>query len=127
MGRLDGKVALVTGAARGVGAEVARLFVREGAQVLLADVRDEPGEAVASSLGAAAAYQRLDVRDEAAWAAAVAAAGDHYGPVDVLVNNAAILLAFLASDESSFCSGGDFAVDGAFTAGHIIPGAPGSY
>ena len=265
MGRLDGKVAIVTGAARGIGAESARLFVREGARVLLGDVRDELGGKTAAELGASACYQRLDVRREEDWAAAVAAARERFGPVNVLVNNAAILevatieetsrarlaelldvnligpflgtqavlpemrvagggsivnvasidalegevgvagyaaskwglrgltkcaalelgrfgirvnavhpgggnpemrepamrrvqeelrrgtkidfsgaprrplgraltlaevasvILFLASDESSFCSGGDFAVDGAFTAGHIVPGAPGTY
>jgi 3alpha(or 20beta)-hydroxysteroid dehydrogenase len=265
MGRLEGKVAIVTGAARGIGAEAARLFVREGARVLLVDVLDERGAQTAAELGPAAAYRRLDVRREADWAAAVAAAHERFGPVAVLVNNAAILevatiaetsrarlaellevnligaflgiqavlpgmraagggsivnvasidalegevgvaayaaskwglrglskcaalelgrygirvnavhpgggnaemrepamrrvreelargtkidfsgmprhplgrsltlaeaahvIAFLASDEASFCSGGDYAVDGAFTAGHIVPGAPGTY
>ena len=265
MGRLDGKVAIVTGAARGIGAETARVFAREGARVLLGDVRDELGEKAAAELGPAACYRRLDVRREEDWAAAVAAARERFGPVSVLVNNAAILevatieettrarlaemldvnligpflgtqavlpelraagggsivnvasidalegevgvagyaaskwglrgltkcaalelgrfgirvnavhpgggnpemrepalrrvqeelrrgtkidftgaprrplgrsltlaeianvILFLASDESSFCSGGDFAVDGGFTAGHIVPGAPGTY
>jgi 3alpha(or 20beta)-hydroxysteroid dehydrogenase len=265
MGRLDGKVALVTGAARGIGAETARALVREGAHVLLGDVRDEQGGKTAAELGLAACYRRLDVRLEEDWAAAVAAARERFGPPNVLVNNAAILevatieettrarlaelldvnligpflgtqavlpgmraagggsivnvasidalegevgvagyaaskwglrgltkcaalelgrfgirvnavhpgggnpemrepalrrvqeelrrgvqidfrgaprlplgrsltlaevanvILFLASDESSFCSGGDFAVDGAFTAGHIVPGAPGTY
>ena len=265
MGRLDGKVAIVTGAARGIGAEAARAFVREGARVLLGDVLDEAGEKTAAELGAAARYRRLDVRLEADWAGAVAEANERFGPVNVLVNNAAILevaaieettrarlgelldvnlvgpflgiqavlpamraagggsivnvasidalegevgvaaysaskwglrgltkcaalelgrhgvrvnavhpgggnpemrapamqrvreelsrgakidfrglprhplgrsvtlveiasmILFLASDEASFCSGGDYAVDGAFTAGHIVPGAPGTY
>jgi 3alpha(or 20beta)-hydroxysteroid dehydrogenase len=265
MGRLDGKVAIVTGAARGIGAEAARVFVREGARVLLGDVLDEAGEKTAAELGAAACYRRLDVRLASDWADAVAAARARFGPVNVLVNNAAILevaaleettrarlgelldvnlvgpflgiqavlpamraagggsivnvasidalegevgvaaysaskwglrglskcaalelgrdgirvnavhpgggnpemrepamlrlreelrrgtkidfaglprhplgrsvtlaeianmILFLASDEASFCSGGDYAVDGAFTAGHIVPGAPGTY
>jgi 3alpha(or 20beta)-hydroxysteroid dehydrogenase len=265
MGRLDGKVAIVTGAARGIGAETARAFVREGARVLLGDVLDERGQKTAAELGPAARYRRLDVRDEGAWAAAVAEASERFGPPNVLVNNAAILevaaieetsrarfaelldvnligpflgiqaalpamraagggsivnvasidalegeagvaayaastwglrgltrcaalelgrwsirvnavhpgggnaemrepavrrvreelargakidfsglprqplgrsvtlaeiasvILFLASDEASFCSGGDYAVDGAFTAGHIVPGAPGTY
>jgi len=91
MGRLDGKVAIVTGAARGIGAEAARVFVREGARVVLGDVLDERGEKTASELGAAAVYRRLDVRSEADWAAAVATARERFGPVNVLVNNAAIL------------------------------------
>jgi 3alpha(or 20beta)-hydroxysteroid dehydrogenase len=265
MGLLEGKVAIVTGAARGIGAETARLFVREGARVVLGDVRDELGEKTAAELGPAALYRRLDVRSEADWGAAVAAARERFGALHVLVNNAAILevatieettraqlaelldvnligpflgtqavlpalraagggsivnvasidalegevgvaayaaskwglrgltkcaalelgrynvrvnavhpgggnpemrepalrrvqaelrrgtqidfkgsprrplgrgvtlaeianvILFLASDESSFCSGGDYAVDGAFTAGHIVPGAPGTY
>ncbi len=91
MGRLDGKIAIVTGAARGTGEATARLFVAEGARVLLADVRDEPGEKVAAELGDAAAYQRLDVRSPDDWSAGVAAAEAAFGPVDALVNNAAIL------------------------------------
>ena len=91
MGRLDGKVAIVTGAARGIGAETARAFVREGARVLLGDVLDEAGAKTAAELGAAACYRRLDVRHEADWAAAVAETRMRFGPVSVLVNNAAIL------------------------------------
>jgi 3alpha(or 20beta)-hydroxysteroid dehydrogenase len=265
MGRLDGKVAIVTGGARGIGAETGRWFVREGARVLLVDVLDDAGGRTAAELGAAAAYRRLDVRSERDWTDAVAAARERFGPVTVLVNNAAVLevaaieettrerfaelldvnligpflgtravlpemraagggsivnvasidalegevgvsayaaskwglrgftkcaalelgrhgirvnavhpgggnpemrepavrrvreelrrgaqidfsgqprrplgrgatlaeianlIGFLASDEASFCSGGDYAVDGAFTAGHIVPGAPGTY
>lgn len=91
MGRLEGKVAIITGAARGQGEAEARLFVAEGARVLLADIRDEEGEAVASDLGDAAAYVHLDVTDAAQWEAAVAHAEERFGPVSVLVNNAGIL------------------------------------
>jgi 3alpha(or 20beta)-hydroxysteroid dehydrogenase len=84
-------VAIVTGAARCTGEATARLFVREGARVLLGDVLDEAGAAVAKDLGAAALYRRLDVRREEDWAAAVAAVRGAFGPVDVLVNNAAVL------------------------------------
>lgn len=73
MARLQGKRALVTGAARGQGAAVARRFVAEGAQVLLGDVLDEQGEALAAELGDAAVYRHLDVTSEDDWAAAVAA------------------------------------------------------
>lgn len=90
-GRLDGKVALITGAARGQGEAEARRFVAEGARVLLTDVLDEEGEAVAASLGDAAAYRRLDVTSEDDWAAAVADAEERFGPITVLVNNAGIL------------------------------------
>ena len=97
MGRLDGKVALVTGAARGQGAAEARLFVREGARVLITDVLDAEGEALARELGPAAQYRRLDVSREEEWSAAVAAA-EKMGPLNVLVNNAAILLAKSIAD-----------------------------
>ena len=91
MGRLDGKVAVITGAARGQGATEARLVAAEGARVLLADVLDAEGEAVAAEIGDAAAYTHLDVTDEAQWQAAVALAEERFGPVSVLVNNAGVL------------------------------------
>jgi 3alpha(or 20beta)-hydroxysteroid dehydrogenase len=90
-GRLEGKVALITGAARGQGEAEARRFVAEGAQVLLTDVLDAEGEAVASSLGDASAYRHLDVTSEEDWIAAVAETEERFGPVSVLVNNAGIL------------------------------------
>jgi 3alpha(or 20beta)-hydroxysteroid dehydrogenase len=93
MGRLDGKVIVVTGAARGLGETVARLGVGQGAQVVLADVRDEEGEAVARELGDDAVFTHLDVRSETDWTDAVALAQSRFGHLDVLVNNAAILLA----------------------------------
>ncbi|MGH9260626.1 MAG: glucose 1-dehydrogenase, partial [Acidimicrobiales bacterium] len=92
MGRLDGKIAIVTGAARGQGAAEARLFAAEGARVVLADVLDDEGETVAAEIGDAAVYTHLDVTDEPQWQAAVALAEDRFGPVTVLVNNAGILL-----------------------------------
>src|SRR5207237_7777367 len=76
--------------ARGQGAAEARLFVAEGAEVVVADVLEAEGRALAADLGAAAAFFALDVRDEAAWAAAVAFGEARFGPVDVLVNNAAV-------------------------------------
>jgi 3alpha(or 20beta)-hydroxysteroid dehydrogenase len=90
-GRLEGKVAIVTGAARGQGEAEARRFVAERASVLLTDVLDEEGMAVAASLGATAAYRRLDVSSEEEWTAAVADAEERFGPVSILVNNAGIL------------------------------------
>lgn len=90
MARLADKTALVTGAARGIGEAVARLFVREGARVLVTDIRDDLGRAVAGDLGAAAVYRRLDVREEADWAAATADALERWGRLDVVVNNAGI-------------------------------------
>jgi 3alpha(or 20beta)-hydroxysteroid dehydrogenase len=90
MARLTGKVALVSGAARGQGEAEARLFVEEGARVVLGDVLDDLGEVVAKDLGDAARYVHLDVRDEGSWRAAVALAEAEFGPVNVLVNNAGI-------------------------------------
>ncbi len=89
MGRLDGKVAMITGGARGQGAEEARLFSAEGATVVITDVLDDQGEACAAGI-ARASYRRLDVRDEAAWQAVVDAVVAAHGRVDVLVNNAGI-------------------------------------
>lgn len=89
--RLKGKVALITGAARGQGEAEARLFVAEGARVVLGDVRDELGEKVAASLGETARYVRLDVAREEDWARAVALAETEFGRLDVLVNNAGIV------------------------------------
>jgi 3alpha(or 20beta)-hydroxysteroid dehydrogenase len=91
MGRLDGKVALISGAARGQGAAEARLFVAEGARVLLGDVLDAEGKEVAAELGEAAAFTHLDVTDEGSWQAGVDEAESRFGPIDVLVNNAGVL------------------------------------
>jgi 3alpha(or 20beta)-hydroxysteroid dehydrogenase len=89
--RLDGKVAIITGAAMGQGATEAAAFVAEGARVLIADVADQEGSALADELGDAARYARLDVRRADQWSAAVQVAEDAFGPVSVLVNNAGIL------------------------------------
>lgn len=87
---LTGKVALVTGAARGMGEAEARLFAALGAQVVLTDLREGEGRTVAASLGSAARFVPHDVTDEESWEAAVAAAVGGFGRLDVLVNNAAI-------------------------------------
>jgi len=87
---LSGIVAVITGAARGQGAEEARLFVELGARVILADVRDELGEQVAAELGERARYEHLDIADEASWTKLVGELVAEHGRVDVLVNNAAI-------------------------------------
>jgi 3alpha(or 20beta)-hydroxysteroid dehydrogenase len=89
--RLEGKVAIVTGAARGTGEATARRFAAEGAQVVLGDILDAAGSAVAQDMGSAAFYQHLDVTQEADWARVVESTLDRFGGVDVLVNNAAIL------------------------------------
>jgi 3alpha(or 20beta)-hydroxysteroid dehydrogenase len=90
-GRLEGKVALITGASRGTGAAIARSFVAEAARVLLVDVLDERGAEVAEELGDAASYRHLDVTDEQAWTATVDVVRSDLGRLDVLVNNAAVL------------------------------------
>lgn len=89
-GRLEGKVALVTGAARGIGAAIARAFVAEGAFVLVTDIDDAQGEAVARALAPSAGYRRLDVRSEDDWESAMAAVLAVHRRLDVLVNNAGI-------------------------------------
>ena len=91
MGRLDGKVALISGGARGQGEAEVELFVAEGAQVVFGDVLDALGEAVAKRLGDNATYLHLDVTSEADWQAALSETEGRYGSVDVLVNNAGIL------------------------------------
>ncbi|MFJ9829229.1 SDR family NAD(P)-dependent oxidoreductase [Streptomyces sp. NPDC101160] len=92
MGKLDGRVVVITGAARGQGEQEARLFAAEGARVVLGDVLDDRGEALAKELGAdQAVYVHLDVTSEAEWAAAVASAKERFGRIDGLVNNAGIL------------------------------------
>ena len=94
MGRLEGKVALISGGARGQGAVEARFFVREGASVVFGDVRDDEGKKVEAEItggGGKATYVHLDVTSEADWRAAVATAVGTYGKLDVLVNNAGIL------------------------------------
>lgn len=91
VGRLDGKVAIITGAARGQGAAEARRFVAEGAVVVIADVLVERGAAVAAELGDRALFVEADVAEEAAWERVIGAAVGRFGRLDILVNNAAIL------------------------------------
>jgi NAD(P)-dependent dehydrogenase (short-subunit alcohol dehydrogenase family) len=88
--RLAGKVALVSGAASGMGASEASIFAREGAKVIVADVLEAEGKQVADKIGAAARFVKLDVTSETEWDAAVKAAVSAFGKLDVLVNNAGI-------------------------------------
>jgi 3alpha(or 20beta)-hydroxysteroid dehydrogenase len=91
MGRLDGKVAIVTGGARGQGEAEVRLFAAEGAKVVVSDVLVDAGKALAASVGDSAAFLRHDVSREDDWEAAVNFAAERFGGLDVLVNNAGIL------------------------------------
>ena len=90
-GRLAGKVAIITGAAKGLGEADARMFVREGARVILTDVDRENGERVASEIGEMAEFQYLDVRHDAEWKALVDDVVARHGKLDVLVNNAGVV------------------------------------
>ena len=102
-GRLAGKVALISGGAKGQGAAETRLFVREGANVVFGDVLDDEGKKVEAEIRAAggqATYVHLDVTREADWRAAVATAVERYGRLTVLVNNAGILLRARIEDTS---------------------------
>lgn len=89
--RLEGRVALITGAARGQGLEIARVFVSEGAKVVLSDVLDDEGAQAAADLGDSARYIHLDVTDELSWQQAIDFAATEFGPVTALVNNAGIM------------------------------------
>ncbi len=92
--RLEGKVALISGAARGMGAAEAKLFAKEGAAVVIGDILEDQGRLVESEIsgsGGRALFVRLDVTREADWSRAVQEAVDSFGALDVLVNNAAIL------------------------------------
>lgn len=91
MGRLAGKVAIVTGGAMGQGAEIVRQFVAEGAQVVVADIAKEQGQALADELGDSAHFAAHDVSDAASWEAVVEDTHQRFGPVSVLANNAGIL------------------------------------
>ena len=91
MGRVDGKVAIISGGARGMGASHARALAAEGAKVVIGDILDDEGAAVADELGDAVRYVHLDVTDPEQWTAAVATAVGEFGKLNVLVNNAGIV------------------------------------
>src|SRR5215831_11078459 len=90
MSRLNGKVALVTGAARGIGEAIARAFAANGALVYITDIDDARGREVAGSLGEAGCYLRLDVREEPDWQRVTAQILAERGTLDVVVNNAGV-------------------------------------
>lgn len=92
MQRLSGKVALVTGGARGIGEAIVRRFVEEGASVVITDILDDDGAALAEELGDAASYRHLDVTSSEEWAATLRAVEEQHGRLDSLVNNAGILM-----------------------------------
>lgn len=92
MNRFDNKTVIVTGGSRGMGASHVRGFVAEGASVVVADVLDDEGNALAEELGDHAHFRHLDVTNESQWAEAVAEAERVFGPVSVLVNNAGVLI-----------------------------------
>ncbi len=93
MSRLAGKVAIITGAAQGMGAAHAKLFVAHGAKVVLTDLNEEKGQAFAAELGENALFVKQNVTSEEDWAAVIAKAEEAFGPVNVLVNNAGITMA----------------------------------
>ena len=104
MARLDGKVALISGGARGQGAVEAQMFAAEGAKVVIGDILDDAGkqtEAQLRELGYECTYVHLDVTSESDWAAAVQAAADAYGKLDILLNNAGILIRKNIEDTSA--------------------------
>jgi 3alpha(or 20beta)-hydroxysteroid dehydrogenase len=101
MKKLDGRVAIITGGARGMGSATAGRFVHEGATVFITDVLDDEGAAVAKGLGDAASYHHLDVSDENAWEELVKTITGKYDHIDVLVNNAAIYFYALIEETKS--------------------------
>lgn len=92
MARLDGKITIITGAAQGMGAAHARVFIKEGAKVVLTDLSEERGQALALELGENALFVKQDVTNEADWKRLIETTEAHFGAVDVLVNNAGITL-----------------------------------
>src|SRR5258706_12390 len=147
MGRVEGKVAIVTGAARGTGEATARLLAREGARVVVADILEERAQLVAKEIGSAVCFERLDVTSEEDWQRVIGATDAREGEIDVelaasfqqrilatqksrplaeKIGDVANMILFLASDESASCTGTDFLVDGGNLAGTRIKGAPGA-
>lgn len=102
--RLEGKVALISGGARGMGAEEAKLFAREGAKVVIGDILESEGkqtEAAVNEVGGECLFVKLDVTNEAEWEAAVTATVARFGKLDILVNNAGIFLGNRVEDTTT--------------------------
>ena len=116
MGRLKGKVALITGAARGMGESHAKCFIAEGAKVVLTDLSEQAGQALADELGINALFLKHDVTSANSWAEVIARAESAFGPITVLVNNAGILgpvadtLALSESDYLKVCEVNQYSV-----------------
>jgi NAD(P)-dependent dehydrogenase (short-subunit alcohol dehydrogenase family) len=134
--RLNGKIAPITGAARGIGEAIARAFIEEGALVYLTDIETDAGEAAARNLGNRAMFRRLDVREERDWARVTAEGLSSHGRLDVVVNNAGITgfeNGFVAHDpenatlddwravhrtnEAPYITGAEMNIDGGLLAG----------
>lgn len=102
-GRLEGRVALITGAAQGIGEAIARRFAAEGASVVVTDINVEEGTQVAKDIGTRATFLELDVSQPDAWTAAMDATSEVFGPLSILVNNAGFSqympIAFLTLDD----------------------------
>ncbi|MEM7094488.1 MAG: glucose 1-dehydrogenase [Actinomycetota bacterium] len=101
-GRLEGRVAVVTGGASGIGEGTVRRFVEEGARVVIADIQDEPGQALAAELGDVARFAHCDVTSEDDVAGAVAAATEGFGRIDAMFNNAGIVGAIGSVTETTY-------------------------
>ena len=124
MGRIDGKIALVTGGASGLGEAIVRRFVAEGASVVVADIDTAAGEALAAELGEGASFIRLDVTAEPDWLAAFAAVDTLHGRLDILVNNAGITTigSIEALDVAAFKTMLDIDLVGVFLGcKHVVP------
>jgi len=124
MGRLDGKVAIVTGGARGMGEQTVLLFIREGAKVVIADMLTAEGEVLAAELGDAAMFHRTDVSRDEDWRSLLEATRARFGPLDILVNNAAIqrFRSILECDTSDFRQVLDVNLVGTFLGLKIVGG-----
>lgn len=99
MGRLEGKVAIITGAARGMGAAHARMFAAQGARVVMTDLSEDAGKALAAQIGGQCLFLKHDVTKLEEWSGIVEAAKEAFGGIDILVNNAGILGAMANTEE----------------------------